>query len=94
MRHIVLLTTSYPDDAPGSEAAGGFVEDFARELATRVRVTVIAAGHSDSTETSGNLTVCRFAVPRLPLSLLSPGKPSHWWPIIRTLHRGQKSLRM
>jgi glycosyltransferase involved in cell wall biosynthesis len=94
MQHIALVTTSYPDGAPGSEAAGGFVEDFARELSTRVRVTVIAAGYSDSAETSGNLTVCRFAVPRLPLSLLSPGNPSHWWPIIRTLHRGLESLRL
>jgi glycosyltransferase involved in cell wall biosynthesis len=94
VHHIALVTTSYPDGTPGSEAAGGFVEDFARELSTRVRVTVIAAGYSDSAETSGDLTVCRFAVPRLPLSLLSPGNPSHWWAIIRTLHRGLESLRL
>ena len=32
MRHIAILTTSYPDNIPGSEAAGSFVGDFAREL--------------------------------------------------------------
>lgn len=94
MRHIALVTTSYPDDAPGSEAAGGFVEDFARELATKVRVTVIAASHSDSMNTEGNLTVWRFAVPRLPLSLLNPKYPAHWRPIFVTLRQGLRSLRV
>ena len=93
MSHIALLTTSYPDDTPGSEAAGGFVEDFALELASRVRVTVLAAGSSDRVDTSGNLTVCRFAVPRLPLSLLNPKHPSHWRHIVATLRQGLGSLQ-
>jgi glycosyltransferase involved in cell wall biosynthesis len=88
MQHIALITTSYPDSTPGSEAAGSFVEDFAIELANRVRVTVLAASNHDAESTTGNLTVRRFAVPRLPLSLLTPKRPADWRSIITTLRRG------
>jgi len=92
MNHIVLLTTSYPDGVPGAEAAGSFVADFAAELSRHTRVTVLAAGARDATETSENLTVIRFAVPRLPLSLLSPLRPDHWSAIIGTLRAGHRAL--
>jgi len=91
-QHIALVTTSYPDGAPGSEAAGGFVKDFAQELSTKARVTVIAAGSLCEQATSGNLTIRRFAAPRLPLSLLSPLRPADWMPILLTLRRGGKAL--
>jgi len=91
-QHIALVTTSYPDSAPGSEAAGGFVRDFAQELATKARVTVIAAGSSYEQSTSGNLIARRFPVPRLPLSLLNPLRPTDWAAIILTLRRGGKAL--
>lgn len=90
--HIALVTTSYPDGTPGSEAAGGFVKDFAQELATKARVTVIAAGSFYEQSTSGNLTIRRFAVPRLPLSLLNPLRPTDWIAIFLTLRRGGKAL--
>lgn len=90
--HIVLVTTSYPDGAPGSEAAGGFVEDFARELATRVRVTIVTAGSFNEHTTTGNLTVVRFVAPRLPLSLLNPARPGDWGAILLTLRRGRQAL--
>lgn len=93
MLHIALVTTSYPDEAPGSEAAGSFVEDFALELSSMARVTVIAASTSDSISTTGNLTVRRFAVPRLPLSQLKPGIPGHWPAIFQTLHRGSTAVK-
>jgi len=93
MRHIAILTTSYPDNIPGSEAAGSFVEDFARELSGSVRVTVVTASSSDRTSTEGNLTVQRFAVPKLPLSLLNPMWPNHWISIIVTLHRGLEAVK-
>jgi glycosyltransferase involved in cell wall biosynthesis len=91
-RHIVLITTSYPDGTPGSEAAGSFVADFAHALAGRFRVTVLAAGSRDRQETDGGLSVRRFAVPRLPLSLLRASWPGDWPEIYRSLRAGSHAL--
>lgn len=91
MSRIALITTSYPDETRGSEAAGSFVEDFAVELTQAVDVTVLAAGKTDSLECSGRLTVRRFAVPRLPLSQLRPGALSDWPSIVSTLRRGARA---
>ena len=93
MSHVVLVSTSYPDDVAGAEAAGSFVEDFARELARHVRVTVIAPSLAGSVQSEDSLTVRRFAVPRLPLSLLRPVRPDHWPAILRTLRAGRRELR-
>lgn len=90
--HIALVTSSYPDDTPGTEAAGSFVEDFARAMARRVRVTVVAASTSTSDQTQDNLRVRRFAVPRLPLSLLRPLWPGDWLALFRTLRNGRSAL--
>ena len=92
MPHVVLVTTSYPDGSPGSEAAGSFVADFAAELARLARVTVLAASRADSTQRDGGLTVRRFEVPRLPLSLLRPANPAHWPAIARSLRAGGRAL--
>jgi glycosyltransferase involved in cell wall biosynthesis len=92
MKHIALITTSYPDSVPGAEAAGGFVADFALELSRHMRVTVIAASLNDSVVSEGNLTECRFAVPKLPLSLLNPLKPTHWGQILSSLRSGQNAV--
>jgi glycosyltransferase involved in cell wall biosynthesis len=92
MPGIALITTSYPDEEPGTEAAGSFVEDFALELSNAVAATVLAASRDDSVTSSGNLTVRRFAVPRLPLSLLKPQKPSDWPAIVATLQAGRSAL--
>ena len=72
---------------------GSFVEDFARELATLARVTVLAASRTSSVSESGELTVRRFAVPRLPLSLLKAHRPQDWLPIVTTLRSGRRALR-
>lgn len=93
MPHVALVTSSYPDGTPGSEAAGSFVEDFARTLAGKVRVTVVAAGTSESDVVEGNLRVHRFSVPRLPLSLLNPLNPGDWIALWRTLRAGQRAVR-
>ena len=92
MRHIALVTTSYPDGTSGMEAAGSFVADFAEQLSRRVRVTVVAAGRHDHTAVEGSLTVRRFAVPSLPLSLLSPANPLHWRALISTIRAGSKAV--
>lgn len=92
MEHIILLTTSFPDERLGSEAAGSFVADFAEELTQRCRVTVLAPSTRARIESRGNLRIERFAVPKLPLSLLNVSNPVHWVSIFRTLHNGQKAL--
>lgn len=89
---VVLVTTSYPDATPGSEAAGGFVADFAASLTDHAAVTVVAAGGRDDTGAEGEVEVVRFAVPRLPLSLLRVQDPRDWTAIVKTLRRGGQAV--
>ena len=93
MPHVAVITTSYPDGKPGADAAGSFVEDFAEELAKLARVTVLAASRSDAVAHDGDLTIRRFAVPRLPLSLLKAYSPFDWPAIVTTLRAGRRALR-
>lgn len=84
---LLLVTTSYPDRADGSEAAGAFVADLADALSREVPVRVVAPGVSSGPGAAqGSLQVWRYAAPGKPLSLLSPGRPSDWPAIARTLH--------
>ena len=89
---MVICTTSYPESGDGREAAGSFVSDFARELARRYPVTVLAPGHDASVEEEGDLHIERYAVPRQPLSLLRPLLPLDWPAIFHTLRQGQRGL--
>jgi glycosyltransferase involved in cell wall biosynthesis len=92
--HILLVTTSYPESQSGSEAAGAFIEEFARQLTSHARVTVVAAaGGGSSQQAEGALQVRRFAVSRWPLSLLSPTNPLDWWPIWSTVRDGMNAVR-
>lgn len=91
-KHICLITTSYPDNNPGSEAAGSFVEDIAKALSKSCRVTVIAPSYKARKESHGSLSVHYFPVPRLPLSTLRPTRPSDAIAIISTLRAGKKAL--
>lgn len=94
MQHIAVITTSFPNGEAGSEAAGSFVSDFAEALAEHVNVTVIAPSQTrKADEHLGNLTIRRFAVPKLPLSLLSPYNPFHLFGIIKTLHTGNYAIQ-
>ncbi len=95
LKNIAVITTSFPDDAftDGQEAAGGFVYDFARALTAHARVTVIAPSLRKTREMSDALTIQRFAVPELPLSLLNASQPVHWPAILKTLRAGQSALR-
>ena len=87
---LLLLSTSYPEAGDGSEAAGAFVADLAKRLAVSVPVRVVAPGiQPGQTESTGALTVRRFASAGRPLSLLSPTNPQDWLDIFRTL----RSLR-
>lgn len=95
MTHILLCTTSFPDEAfaDGQEAAGAFVADFAHALAQQVQVTVVAPSLADSVQISSTLTIHRYAVSSLPLSLLKPQHPANWLPIFKTLRAGQQAVR-
>lgn len=74
---LVLVTTSYPLGADGSEAAGSFVSDLAEELARHVPVRVVAPGPRNAREAwADGVEVFRFASPERPLSTLKPWKPS------------------
>ncbi|PRH83497.1 glycosyltransferase [Arenimonas caeni] len=75
---ILVITTSYPSSADGSEAAGSFVADFVRELSKKSPVRVVAPGRSERIEGASGGHVWRFAAGSRPLSLLSPAKPWHW----------------
>lgn len=93
-RHIAVISTSFPDLEPGSEAAGSFVSDFVEALAEHVNVTVIAPSQTHrADEHRGNLTIRRFAVSYLPLSLLKPSNLLHWPSILRTVHAGQDAIQ-
>ncbi len=93
MNHVLLITTSYPDESEGAAAAGTFVRDFAQALSSLVKVTVVAPGEIARIRQEERVQVRRFAVPRLPLSLLSPTHPAHWPAIIATLRAGGKTVR-
>lgn len=95
MNHLAVITTSFPDAAfqAGQEAAGAFVYDFVVELARHVRVTVITPSKATLTEKLDDLTINRFTVPSLPLSLLTPSNPAHWNSIIKTMQSGQTAMQ-
>jgi glycosyltransferase involved in cell wall biosynthesis len=93
--HVVMISTSFPDlnYQPGGDLAGAFSADFASQLAKHANVTVIAPSGRNIVEKMGDVTIRRFAVPSLPLSLLKPYNPGHWPKIIATLKAGQNALR-
>jgi glycosyltransferase involved in cell wall biosynthesis len=94
MNHIVICSTSFPSQSTsdGKDAAGSFVAEFAKNLAKNNLVTVVAPGLTNDVTNSGNLSVHRFAVASLPLSLLTIKNPKDWLTILSTLKRGQSAL--
>lgn len=84
---LLIVTTSYPDQRDGSEAAGAFVADLAGHLAQHLPVRVVAPGRvvGPCAASPGEVSVSRFASPGKPLSLLSPTRPGDWPDILRTL---------
>jgi len=87
---LLIITTSYPHSADGSEAAGAFVADIATEFAKTIPVRVVAPGlRAGEVEIAGNLMVRRFATEGKPLSLLSPARMSDWFAIARIMRSMQ-----
>jgi glycosyltransferase involved in cell wall biosynthesis len=82
---VLVVSTSYPTVADGSEAAGGFVADFALALSHHLPVRVVGPGSTAGVDRDGPLPVWRFAAGGRPLSLLSPARPAHWPLIVAVL---------
>ncbi len=94
MKRLLMVTTSYPDGAEGEAAAGAFVRDFAGALVeSGIKVEVVAPSTTDSRRIETGVEVTRFAVPRLPLSLLSPLRPGDWSGIVTTLIKGSRTVK-
>lgn len=92
-RALLLVTTSFPQEGDGSEAAGSFVADLAAELAGHLPVRVVAPGRTGRCESlSPGLTVYRFAAPAQPLSTLRAYDPRQWAQIARVLRAGQRAV--
>lgn len=94
-KRVIAISTSFPSAGlnSGSEAAGGFVADFVRYLSKHADVTIIAPGLNTMDETRNGVRIRWFTVPRLPLSLLKPHNPMHWYAIIATLAAGSRLVR-
>lgn len=90
---IVLISSSYPWRADGSEAAGGFAAELAERIAEEMPVRVVAPGPTESQERLGpQLEVFRFAAPvGRALSTLRPWHPRDALTILRVLRSGLRS---
>ena len=92
-KHIVIVTTSFPESSDGSEAAGSFVRDFAQALSGRVEITVVCPGSKQEKYDPGpHLHVVRFSVKKQPLSTLRIVNPLDWIAILNTLKEGNRAL--
>ncbi|WIG56359.1 MAG: hypothetical protein OJF61_002147 [Rhodanobacteraceae bacterium] len=70
---LALVTSSFPIDGDGSEAAGSFVVDLVEELAKHIDINVVAPGYATARERwAEKVTVYRYAAPSRPLSTLKP----------------------
>lgn len=88
---ILLVTTSFPQNNSGEEAAGSFVMDFAHDLACSAKVAIVAPGVQENMETDGQgLRIYRYRAPRQPLSTLKPHNPFHWHAITATMSSGNR----
>ena len=91
--NLLIVTTSYPDASEGEAAAGVFVRDFVRALNEQGhRVSIVAPGAKQRDTSEQGIMVKRFTVPKQPLSLLKPQKPSDWPAIIQTLRNGRRAV--
>ena len=92
---LVLVTTSFPIESDGSEAAGSFVADLVAELAEHTRVRVVAPGKRSLKEAwSERVEIYRYAAPSRPLSTLKPWRPGDLRWIARVLNEGAAATRV
>ena len=89
---LVLVTSSYPGIADGTEAAGSFVADLVEALSRHVRVRVVAPGIRNTIQVvHTNLQVYRFSAPARPLSTLRLYVLADVVQVIKVLHAGGKA---
>ena len=90
-KKILLISTSYPINNDGSEAAGSFVQDFVMTLIDQGHNVAVVAPVTKEPDFNANdrINYFWFTVPKLPLSLLSPKKPQDWLAIVKTLKQGK-----
>lgn len=89
---LVLVTSSFPIAADGSEAAGSFVADLAQELAKHVHVRVVAPGPLNLRERwAERVEIFRYAAPSRPLSTLRLWHPGDLGHIAKVLQAGQQA---
>lgn len=82
---LLVVSTSYPMAADGSEAAGAFVADFVAAMGVRGPVRVVGPGLTEGVDDAAPFPTWRFSAGDRPLSLLSPLRPADWPAIVRTL---------
>lgn len=83
---LILITTSFPISGDGSEAAGSFVADLAKELSAHAKIKVVAPGTEECIESlHDGLEVFRFKAGKKALSQLSLYNPFHLILIVRAL---------
>lgn len=86
---LVLVTSSFPIRADGSEAAGSFVADLASALARETPLRVVAPGmHAGREPWTDGIEIFRYAAPAEPLSTLRPWHPAEAAWIMRVLRGG------
>lgn len=69
--------------------------DFVRALSQQCEVSVVSPAEQAGVEALGSsLEVTRYAVPRLPLSLLNPLLPTDWLRIRSTLNAGWQAAHL
>ena len=92
---MVVVTTSFPIAADGSEAAGSFVADFVEALAVHARVRVVAPGLNDGHEKwRDGVEIIRYAAPPQPLSTLKPWRLSDLKWITKVLRGGRNATQV
>jgi len=89
---VLLVTTSFPQNHSGAEAAGSFVADFAHELAGTAEIAIVAPGIQECLEVDARgLKIYRYKASNQPLSTLKPQNPFHWPAITATLISGNRA---
>lgn len=86
---LVIVSSSFPNAADGTEAAGSFVADLVDELSRYVHVRVVAPGAcNEIQQVNPNLRIYRFTAPLKPLSTLRPYALNDLWQILKVLRAG------
>lgn len=93
MKHITLITTSYPQSGNGSEAAGMFVKDFSEVLSQKCQVSVVAPGEKLMSEVVDGTRIYRYWTPKgKALSALKMNNIFHMLYIFRVLASGLRAV--